>query len=155
MTLLALAACAASSSHVGTIPGDKAPPWSDPLSTGGTLSFASLRGSPVYLDFFATWCPPCNVEAPWIQGLQRQYAKRGLRIVGVDMQENATLVQRFRAKYSLTYPIVVDSGTLQRLYDINGLPVHVFIARNGTIERVVVGEMAHAAIESAVKTVLR
>jgi thiol-disulfide isomerase/thioredoxin len=152
--LAALAACSASSSNVGIAVGNTAPAWSDPLSTGGEFTFASLRGSPVYLNFFATWCPPCNEEAPWIETLQHRYGPRGLRIVGIDMQENALLAQRFRAKYRLTYPVVVDSGTLQDLYNINGLPVHVFIARDGTIRRLVVGEMAKSEIESAVKSLL-
>lgn len=152
--MLALVACGASGHPTGIGNGDMAPQWSEALSTGGTLSYASLHGAPVYLDFFATWCPPCNEEAPWIQQLQQRYAARGLRIVGVDMQENATLAQHFRAKYRLTYPVVVDSGTLQDLYNINGLPVHVFIKRDGTIYKTVIGEMARSEIEAAVKTIL-
>jgi thiol-disulfide isomerase/thioredoxin len=149
-----LAACGATSQHVGIGTGDVAPPWSEPLSTGGTLSYASLHGSAIYLDFFATWCPPCNEEAPWIEELQQRYGSHGLRIVGIDMQENAGLAQRFRAKYRLTYPVAVDAGTLQDLYNINGLPVHVFIKRDGTIYRTVVGEMARSEIESTIKSIL-
>ena len=150
-----LAACGASSHRVGVQIGDTAPQWSEPLSTGGTLSFASLKGKPVYLNFFATWCPPCNVEPPWIETLQRRYGGRGVHIVGIDMEEGAAAAQRFRAKYGLTYPVVVDSGTLQDLYNINGLPVHIFIKRDGTIAQTVVGEMSNAEIEAAVRAILR
>jgi cytochrome c biogenesis protein CcmG, thiol:disulfide interchange protein DsbE len=148
---LALAACGGSSHPVA---GGVAPPWSDPLSTGGTMASASLRGDPVYLNFFATWCPPCNEEAPYIERLSRLYERRGLHVVGVDVEENAELAQRFRAKYHLTYPILVDTGTLENLYRVNGLPVHVFIERDGTIHQIVIGEMSKSQITTAVKAIL-
>ncbi|HUY41203.1 MAG TPA: TlpA disulfide reductase family protein [Candidatus Dormibacteraeota bacterium] len=154
VAVLLLAACGTSSHATGIRPGDVAPSWTDPLSTGGRLAFSSLRGKPVYLNFFATWCPPCNDEAPWIEDLQRRYGTRGLHVVGIDMAESAPLAQRFRAKYHLTYPVVVDGGTLEQLYNINGLPVHVFIKRDGTIYRSVVGEMSKAEIQAAVRVIL-
>ncbi len=153
---LILCACvtACGHSHIGTARGDVAPAWTDPLATGGSLSTASLTGKPVYLNFFATWCPPCNVETPWIESFSKQYAGRGLVVIGIDMQESARAASGFRAKYHLTYPVIVDAGTLENLYSINGLPVHVFIARNGTIYRKVIGEMSKPEIESALKAIL-
>lgn len=152
--LAALAACSSSSTAGSVAVGTAAPPWSDPVATGGNLNSASLQGAPVYLNFFATWCPPCNAEAPWLEAMQKRYAVRGLRIVGIDVEENAALARRFRAKYHLTYPIVADAGTLQNLYNVNGLPVHVFIGRDGVIRRIVIGEMAESEIKSAVKAIL-
>lgn len=134
--------------------GSLAPNFTDPTSTGGTLSMVSLRGKPVYLNFFATWCPPCNDEAPGINALQKKYADRGLRVVGVDVQENAAKAQSFREKYHLVYPALVDSGTLLDAYNINGLPVHVFIARTGIIKQIVVGEMLPSAIQAGIRSIL-
>lgn len=150
-----LVACGAASHRVGIQPGNVAPSWSDPLSSGGTFAYASLHGRPVYLNFFATWCPPCNVETPWIEQFSKQYAKRGLHVVGIDMSESARAAGGFAAKYHLTYPVVVDGGTLQDLYNINGLPVHVFIRRDGTIYRTVIGEMSRSEIEDSVKAIVR
>lgn len=152
LLVLTLAACNGTRNAVAV--GNPAPSWGDPLSTGGRMTSASLRGKPVYLNFFATWCPPCNAEAPWIESLSKQYAPRGLRIVGVDVEETTALAQRFRAKYDLTYPVLVDTGTLENLYRVNGLPVHVFIERDGTIHRIVVGEMSKSEILDAVKAIL-
>lgn len=115
---------------------------------------STVFGSPVYLNFFATWCPPCNEEAPWIEHLSQQYANRGLRVIGVDVEESAALARSFRDKYHLTFPILVDNGTLENLYRVNGLPVHVFIERDGTIGRIVVGEMSKSEIASAVRAIL-
>ena len=71
-----------------------------PTCTGsGTLALASLRGKVVYLNFFATWCPPCNEEAPAIDALQRRStARRGLQVVGVDVLENAAESRRVSAR---------------------------------------------------------
>lgn len=108
----------------------------------------------MYLNFLASWCPPCNEETPWIEKLQRRYRAEGLRVVGVDVEENSAIARRFSAKYALTYPVLVDQGTLANLYRVNGLPVHVFIKRDGTISRIVVGEMSDAQITSAVRAIL-
>lgn len=152
-----LAACSASghasSPSVARV-GLAAPQWSEPTSTGTTLSFQSLRGKPTYLNFFATWCPPCNEEAPDINALQKQYAQRGLQTVGVDELEDAKKAAQFVRKYGLIYPAVVDDGTLQTQYSVNGLPVHVFIDRRGVIRKIVTGEMSKNAIAAAIRSIL-
>src|SRR5271165_5230022 len=86
--------------------GRPAPDWSGPSLGGTTLSLASLKGKAVYLNFFATWCPPCNEEAPAIDALSRAYGSRGLQVVGIDVLENARKAQRFRSEHHLSYPIV-------------------------------------------------
>ena len=134
--------------------GKAAPDFSLPLSTGGKLALASLRGKAVYLNFFATWCPPCNEEAPDVNALQKKYASRGLSVVAVDELENAKQAESFRKKFSLVYPAVVDSGTLQAQYAVNGLPVHVFIDRKGIIHSIVAGEMSKAEIEEKIRAIL-
>ncbi len=115
---------------------------------------SSLRGKPVYLNFFATWCPPCNEEAPSINALQKRYAADGLQIVGVDELENASKAAQFVRKYALIYPAVVDDGTLQTQYDVNGLPVHVFIDRKGVVRKIVPGEMSESQIAAAIQGIL-
>jgi len=135
--------------------GQAAPPWSEPSLPGPTLSLASLRGKAVYLNFFASWCPPCNQEAPAIDALARTYAARGLRVVGVDVLENPRKAAAFRDEHHLSYPVVVDEGTLRRQYSINGLPVHVFIARDGVVAKIVVGQLSPAAMRTNVEQIVR
>jgi cytochrome c biogenesis protein CcmG, thiol:disulfide interchange protein DsbE len=135
--------------------GQPAPSWSEPSIPGPNLSLASLRGNAVYLNFFATWCPPCNVEAPAIDALARDYSARGLRVVGVDVLESAQKAAAFRNDHRLSYPVVVDTGRLRKQYEVNGLPVHVFIGRDGVVRKVVVGELSPAAMRSNVEAVLR
>lgn len=135
--------------------GSPAPQWTESTSTGTKLSFDSLRGKPVYLNFFATWCPPCNEEAPDINALQKLYARRGLQVVGVDELEDAKKAAQFVRKYDLSYPAIVDDGTLQDEYKVNGLPVHVFIDRTGVIRKMVTGEMDKTQIAAAIQAILK
>lgn len=149
-----LASCGGSGGGATAHVGQPAPNWTEKTSTGSELTLSSLRGKAVYLNFFATWCPPCNQEAPSINALQKKYASRGLQVVGVDELENAKKAAQFVHKYGLVYPAVVDDGTLQGQYNVNGLPVHVFIKRSGVIEKIVVGEMTKPAIAAAIQTIL-
>lgn len=152
----AVSACSAGA-HTGSrtaAVGQAAPSWSEPTSSGAKISMDSLRGKPVYLNFFATWCPPCNEEAPDVNALQKQYAARGLRTVGIDELEDAKKAAQFVKKYGLVYPAVVDDGTLQTEYSVNGLPVHVFIDRSGVIRKIVQGEMSKKQIASAIRSIL-
>lgn len=134
--------------------GRAAPEWTAPTASGGRLTFSSLRGKPIYLNFFATWCGPCNEEAPDINALQKQFASRGLQVVGIDELENAKKAAQFVKKFGLVYPAVVDEGTLQGEYAINGLPVHVFIDRQGVIRKMVAGEMSKRQITAAIVSIL-
>jgi cytochrome c biogenesis protein CcmG, thiol:disulfide interchange protein DsbE len=135
--------------------GQPAPEWKEPAVPSGTLSLASLHGKAVYLNFFASWCPPCNEEAPTLNALQKQYGSRGLQIVGIDVLENAGKAEQFRSAHRLDYPAVVDDGTLRNQYDVNGLPVHVFIDRSGVVRDVVVGELSATDMRSHVLKLLR
>jgi cytochrome c biogenesis protein CcmG/thiol:disulfide interchange protein DsbE len=135
--------------------GRPAPDWTEPLIPTGTLSMHSLRGKVVYLNFFATWCPPCNEEAPWIAGLQRRFGPNGLQVVGVDVLESTEKAALFRKQHGLDYPIVADDGALRDQYQINGLPVHAFIDRSGVVRSIVVGELSAAAMQAHIEPLLR
>jgi peroxiredoxin len=152
--VLLLAACA--NGGVGSTAriGQAAPDWKDPLVSGGSLSMTQLRGKPVFMDFFATWCPPCNDEAPEVNAAYKQYAPQGLQVIGVDVEENAQKAKQFVDEHQLTYPAVVDTGTLSDLYSINGMPVGVFIDKNGVIRRIEVGQLSSAQLNADIKSIL-
>lgn len=134
--------------------GTVAPDFKLQSTDGRTMSLSGLRGHVVVLNFFATWCPPCKDEAPYINSLQKQFASRGLHVVGVDELESAKQAESFRKQFHLVYPAIVDGGTLQSEYLINGLPVHVFIGRDGVIRKIVAGEMPRPQILAAVRSIL-
>lgn len=135
--------------------GRRAPDFTAPYSSGGSLKLSSLHGKAVYLNFFANWCPPCNEEAPDVNALQQKYRKRNFVVVGIDERENAGRANDFLHKHGLTYKAVLDEdGALMQPYGAIGLPVHVFIDRRGTIKLVRNGEMSKADIERAIRSIL-
>jgi cytochrome c biogenesis protein CcmG/thiol:disulfide interchange protein DsbE len=135
--------------------GQPAPAISLPTVDGNTLTLASLRGKPVYLNFYATWCPPCNDEAPVIGKLSTKYKARGLTVLGVDELENPVKAKQFLTDHHLPYTAVVDAdGVAGKDYGAIGLPVHVFIDRSGIVKTFRQGEMNPDEIETAIKGIL-
>jgi peroxiredoxin len=155
LTLATAALLLAPRSAPASLPaGRTAPIFTLPRAGGGTLSLASLRGRPVYLNFFATWCPPCNDEAPDIARLALRYRARGLVVLGIDEQEDPRRAGDFIRKYHLPYPVLLDDAAIRDRYAVFALPVHVFIGRDGKIKASRDGEMSRAEIEAAIRATL-
>jgi cytochrome c biogenesis protein CcmG, thiol:disulfide interchange protein DsbE len=137
-------------------PGQPAPALSLPSPDGKKIDLASLRGKPVYVNFFASWCGPCNEEAPSIGKLRAKYAQRGLQVVGIDELDAPGQAAAFQKRYANPYSLVGidDSGVTGRSFGAVAMPVHIFIDRNGTVRTYRIGEMNPAQIEAAIKGVL-
>jgi peroxiredoxin len=137
--------------------GHPAPAFSLPSPTGKTITLDALRGKPVYVNFFASWCGPCNAEAPSIGKLRAQYAKRGLEVVGIDELDATGQAAAFEKKYGNPYGLVAidDSGTVGKTYNAIAMPVHIFIDRRGNVTTYRLGEMTPAEIETAIQGALK
>jgi peroxiredoxin len=156
LALAALAACSGGSQGGKVaVAGSPAPDWTGRTIDGKALSLQSLHGKVVYLNFFATWCPPCNAEAPSIDRVSQAERSAGLQVIGVDVLETPAKAKLFRSEHSLTYPIIADDGTLRSQYSIEGLPVHAFIDRSGVVRKIVVGEMSPSQIQTTVAQLLK
>lgn len=138
-------------------PGDAAPPFNLKSDDGKTISNATLRGKPVYLNFFATWCGPCRVETPSIVALSKKYAAQGLRVVGVDVGENAGKAQGFARDFNVPYALAIDPDNATRATYGGGLyfPLHVFIDAKGIVRQYQPGEMSPTMIEAAIRRILK
>ncbi|MCY0864784.1 MAG: redoxin domain-containing protein [Sulfobacillus sp.] len=126
-------AAASTTSTVGVAPGDIAPNFTLTTSTGQTVTLSQLRGHPVWLNFWATWCPYCNKEIPIVE--QEAVTHQGqLDVVGVDVEESASKVNTFMTAHHMTYPVVLDSqGAVSASYGVTGLPTSVFIRPDGRV----------------------
>ncbi len=126
---------------------------------GDVISLEALRGSPVWINFFATWCPPCQEETPVLRDTYAEYREDGLELVAVSVQEStASDVAEYAETYSLDYPIGFDAtGAVFDTYQGYGLPTHVFIdaagaiahLRFGPIDREAAAEIIEPLLESA------
>ncbi len=135
--------------------GDALPALSVPNASGGTLTSSAYRGKPLYVNFFASWCGPCNDEAPAIKAFYQKYRKRGLAVVGINELENAATAREFAKKYRWPFAVGVDAdGNALSPYQAIGLPVHVFVDRRGKISTYRNGQMDPDEIEAAIKKIL-
>ena len=137
-------------------PGDAAPPLALMGADGRPVALAALRGHAVYLNFFATWCGPCRVETPDIVALAKAYAARGLRVVGVDVGEDAAKARGFVREFGVPYALAVDPESRTRASYGGGVyfPLHVFIDPSGVVRVYHPGEMSRAQIDGAIRSVL-
>jgi cytochrome c biogenesis protein CcmG/thiol:disulfide interchange protein DsbE len=138
-------------------PGDAAPPFALTTADGKTISAAALKGKPVYMNFFATWCGPCRVETPSIVALSKKYAARGLRVVGIDVGENAGKALGFEHDFNVPYVLAVDPDNSTRGTYGGGLyfPLHVFIDAKGVVRMYHPGEMSAGEIEAAIAAIMK
>ena len=106
---------------------------------GKPIRLADLRGKAVWVNFWTTWCPPCQSEVPILRDLSERYKDRGLELVAISVQETSPAdVAAYAARYELPYTIGFDgSGKIFHAYKAFGLPTQVFIDPNGVIASIV------------------
>jgi peroxiredoxin len=108
---------------------------------GGTFRLSEQRGKPVVLNFWATWCGPCQNELPAVQKAAAHFGD-DVVFVGVDQGEKADVVQSFADKLGLTFTIPMDGdGAVGYDYNVQGLPTTFFIDRHGVVKSLWMGEM--------------
>jgi cytochrome c biogenesis protein CcmG/thiol:disulfide interchange protein DsbE len=102
------------------------------LDASGELELASLRGRATVVNFWASWCPPCHEEAPSLNRLSRQWEPRGVRFVGVDMNDASDSARRFARENGLRFTLVRDAGaTVKDRYGVTGPPETFVLDRGG------------------------
>jgi cytochrome c biogenesis protein CcmG/thiol:disulfide interchange protein DsbE len=117
---------------VGYSPGTKPPPFSGPTLDAQQFSLTNLRGKVVLVNFWASWCADCRPEMPVLEGLHREFASRGLAIVGINAREDARAIGRYARELGLTFPLVIDPGGKNNdLYGVIGIPTTFVIGRDG------------------------
>lgn len=123
---------------------------------GAPVTLEALRGKAVWINFFASWCPPCQQETPILRELSERYRDRGLEIVGVSVQEtSADDVAAYAARYELPYTIGFDgSGHIFRAYKVYALPTQFFLDTNGVIAHVINGPVDEAGASALIESLL-
>jgi cytochrome c biogenesis protein CcmG/thiol:disulfide interchange protein DsbE len=137
-------------------PPKTAPAWELSDLNGKPIRLSDFGGKIVVLNFWATWCPPCRREVPALIAFQKEYADKGVQVVGVSMdKQGATEVASFAKKMGINYPIVLGDQKMSEAYGgIEGIPTTFIIDRQGNVVTAMEGETSRAMLESTVKPLL-
>jgi peroxiredoxin len=135
----------------------KAPTLTLKSVEGRNLRLTDYKGKVVLLNFWATWCPPCRAEMPDLVKMQRDYAGRGLQVIGVTYPpETIGKVRRFARKLGVNYPVALGSKATKSLFsDTETLPVTIVIDRDGNIRDTIEGILLPEEFEQKIKPLLQ
>ena len=137
-----------------------AKPFAVPTPDGRSVKLVDYRGKVVFLNFWATWCPPCKEEMPAMERLYRRYKDKGLVVLAVSVDAEGTqVVNPFVKDYEFTFPIGLDPKmTLAYEYGVRALPSSFFVDKNGNLAAMALGprewdsKRAHALVEFLLKS---
>ncbi len=123
--------------------GKPAPEFKLSLFEGGMVDLADYRGKPIVINFWASWCGPCRIEAPILEGLWQAYRDQDVQFIGVDIQDAEADSLKYLREFGITYPNGLDAdGRITVDYGVIGIPVTFFINRKGIVERRWVGAVS-------------
>lgn len=123
--------------------------------TGRQIDLKSYRGKVVLLNFWATWCAPCQVELPRFEAWQKKYGAQGLQVLAVSMDDVDAPVKRTIRRLHLEFPVLMGDAKLGDSYGgVLGLPITFLIDRNGVVVAKIKGETDLDKLESQVKALV-
>jgi len=127
------------------------------LDGRGDIALRSLRGKVVVLNFWASWCPPCQEEAPLFNQIQDTYRRRGVAVVGIDSQDFANDARAFARRLHVNYTLVRDSSNdvTNRWGVTSGFPVTFVIDRSGAVQKMFSTQVDGQMLQSALRPLLR
>jgi len=159
---LAVALCASAAAEVPTIAsllkplklngyreGTMPPPFTGETLDARALSMEALRGKVVLVNFWASWCAECRPEMPVLERLHREFAPKGLVVVGINAREDAGAVRQYANQMNLTFPIALDpAGTINQLYGVIGIPTTFLVARDGRAVAFAIGPRDWGSVQA-------
>jgi thiol-disulfide isomerase/thioredoxin len=137
--------------------GAPAPEIDLPTLTGGRVQLSKLRGHPIVVSFWGSWCPPCRSEFPELVKLHEAHGADGLLVLGVngrDQELSTKAVQAFVDEFGVPFPIALDQrGRARRAFRLVGLPTTVFIDSAGVIQQIHRGPISREELDRGLSTI--
>ncbi len=157
----ATATTSAGGETVADLRGKSAAVFTLTSNTGKRVSLSDLKGKPVLLNFWATWCTPCKVEMPWFQEFQKKYAAQGLEVVGINEDDDAQSpeikdqIKKTLERTGVDYTILMSDKKVGDAYGgLDVLPATFFIDRSGKIVAQAIGLASKNEAESNVQKIV-
>jgi peroxiredoxin len=133
----------------------KAPEFALKDASGKLVHLSDFKGKVVLLDFWATWCGPCNIEIPWFMEFERKYKDRGFEVLGVSMDDGWDQISPFVAAKKINYRVLLGDDRTGDLYgSVEALPTTFVIDRDGRVASVHVGLSGKKEFEDAIEKLL-
>jgi peroxiredoxin len=135
--------------------GQLAPDFALQTPEGDTVRLSDFRGKPVWVNFWAPWCPACRTEMPRLEGFYLEHRDDGLVILGVGVRDSPESMRAYAGEVGVTYPIVVDGdGAVANEYQALALPVHYWIDRDGIVRDWAFGELPPDLLAASLQLIL-
>lgn len=120
---------------VGTEVGNTAPDFRLPKMDGSEISLADLKGRPTVLIFWTAWCPVCKEEAPVFNSLAEKYEPRGVRVLGINIQDSIARTQGGIKDFGIRYSVARDADArVARQYSVKGTPTIILLDHKGVVQ---------------------
>jgi len=147
---LLITGCSADSEPSTATIGKPAPNFQLQNLDGQSISLNDLKGKPVLVNFWATWCHPCVSEMPYLQEIYGEWSGKGLILLAINIGESSSEAEQFLQDHNLSLPVLLDTNkAVARRYNIRGIPTTFFIDKDGIIQEKIVGAFPNkAAIEN-------
>lgn len=127
--------------------GKPAPDFALVDMQGNKHRLSDYKGQGVFLNFWATWCKPCEREMPYIENQYQQFKDKGVQVLAVNSEESELVVNKFIERKGLNFPVLIDEdGQVQAAYGINPLPITFLIDKEGNVVKSFTGELTEETI---------
>ncbi|WLR49624.1 thiol-disulfide oxidoreductase ResA [Bacillus tianshenii] len=134
--------------------GDQAPDFVLENLKGEKVQLSDYEGKGVFLNFWGTWCKPCEREMPYMQNLYPEYKEKGVEILAVNVGESNLAVEKFKERFGLTFPIILDKkGEVIEAFGVNPLPTTFLINKDGEIVDILTGTLTEDAIRAHMESI--
>jgi len=146
---LLITGCTAGSEPIAAV-GEAAPNFELQNLDGQLISLSNLRGKPVLVNFWATWCQPCVSEMPHLQEIDNEWSDKGLVVLAINWGESASQAEQFLQDHNFSLQVLIDTKkVVASKYGIRAIPTTFFIDKDGIVQNKVIGAFpSKAAIES-------
>ncbi|MEW9110909.1 thiol-disulfide oxidoreductase ResA [Cytobacillus gottheilii] len=126
---------------------EKAPDFVLTDMEGNKHQLSDYEGQGVFLNFWGTWCKPCEKEMPYMNNQYKQFKEQGVQVLAVNINESDFAVNKFTSRYNLDFPIVIDKGEVMEAYGIGPLPTTFLVDKDGIVIKRLESGMTEAMIK--------
>lgn len=132
--------------------GEAAPAFAVPTLDGSVFELGEMAGQPVWINVWASWCPPCRAEMPDVDQIRQAEAENGLVFLAMNFDEPLQDITNYLRNTGYDFQIGIDPiGEFMQKYNVQGLPMHVFIDADGRVETIRVGGMTRVEMEETAR----